>query len=640
MFGLFLVFRALATDDSFDDKVAAELQASNPAAVADWDAANAARDAGEHEAAVARYAAVEAAAPGFFHATRRRCGELLQLGNVVDAEAACRAAVATERTPENLRSLAQVLLTHEGETPTAAALEVERLADEAVAADPTDVTGLLLQCQANLVLSDVQGLGVCSRAIIRHAPEEMAGHYFAAYAWASEGDFDAAQASLDRAHDRGLDDETYARFSAGIEENRPAWPGILQAALGVTVAWFAVLGLLWLSGTQLSAMTLRAAAQAPSGNTGAAVGLSSRIRGLYGSVLWLSCAFYYLSIPLLILATLGLGGGILFAVFAVGYIPIKLVVIVLVVVVVSVFALLKSLFVRARDEDPGERLDLAAHPRLSAVLGDVAERVGTRKVDTVFLTPGTDVAVFERGGLGKQLRGTSERCLVLGVGVLDGFRLRPFKAVLAHEYGHFSNQDTAGGGFALRVRRSVNALARGLIEGGAAGISPAWLFLRGFMHVFLRISQGASRLQEVLADRWAAFTYGATAFEEGLRHVIARSVGFDAHASATLHEVVTAQKGLSNLYSFAPEQGVDATEVARNAEEALSRAPTEFDSHPAPLQRFAWVHALGATGVPAAEDDDAPVWELFSDREALERQMTDQIRANVAMAHSVVIGRG
>ena len=42
------------------------------------------------------------------------------------------------------------------------------------------------------------------------------------------------------------------------------------------------------------------------------------------------------------------------------------------------------------------------------------------------------------------------------------------KAVLAHEYGHFANRDTAGGGFALAVRRAVLEMARTLAEGGAA----------------------------------------------------------------------------------------------------------------------------------------------------------------------------
>jgi hypothetical protein len=44
--------------------------------------------------------------------------------------------------------------------------------------------------------------------------------------------------------------------------------------------------------------------------------------------------------------------------------------------------------------------------------------------------------------------------------------------------------------------------------------------------LFRRISHGATRLQEVLADRTAAGLYGAQAFEEGLRHVVRRQIEF------------------------------------------------------------------------------------------------------------------
>jgi hypothetical protein len=107
---------------------------------------------------------------------------------------------------------------------------------------------------------------------------------------------------------------------------------------------------------------------------------------------------------------------------------------------------------------------------LRALLDEVAETIGTRPVDNVYLTPGTEVAVFERGGLWRQLQGNTERCLILGIGVLEGFQLGPLRAVLAHEYGHFQNRDTAGGGLALAVRRSLFTMAQGLAQGGAAAL--------------------------------------------------------------------------------------------------------------------------------------------------------------------------
>jgi Zn-dependent protease with chaperone function len=216
-------------------------------------------------------------------------------------------------------------------------------------------------------------------------------------------------------------------------------------------------------------------------------------------------------------------------------------------------------------------------------------------------------------------------------------RVAAFQAVLAHEYGHFSNRDTAGGGLALSVRRSVVVLATHLARGGAAHwYNPAWLFVNGFHRVFLRISQGASRLQEVLADRWAALLFGAHAFEEGLRHVIDRSVRFDVHADAAIREVVEAKRPLANLYQHTLSGAVDEATVERKIRESVEREASPYDSHPCPLDRFRWVHALG-TPAPRVENGAEPAWSLFRHRDAIEERMTNVIRSAVRANHGISI---
>lgn len=400
------------------------------------------------------------------------------------------------------------------------------------------------------------------------------------------------------------------------------------AAIIVSV-WLGSLLLLLASGWTLSRAALRAAERIPSQPTGEAQGLDARLRRLYKGVLWLSCAYYWISIPLVALAVIGVAGGLLYAIFAIGHIPLKLVVIIVVLAGVSLISIVKSLFARNRDEDPGLRMDLAEEPRLAALLREVADRIGTRPVDNVYLTPGTDLAVMERGGMRQQLGGTPERCLILGVAVLEGMMLGPFRAILAHEYGHFSNRDTAGGGLALAVRRSLLNMAHHLAVGGAAEwYNPAWLFVNGFYRVFLRISQGASRLQEVLADRWAAFTYGGRSFERGLRHVIERSIHFNAFATAALNEVIRKKEPLPNLYAYRPSK-LDTASIDYQIEEALQAEASPYDSHPCPADRIRWVQAIGS-GQASSADDESLTWSLFRDREEIERRLTGQVRQNMS----------
>jgi hypothetical protein len=76
--------------------------------------------------------------------------------------------------------------------------------------------------------------------------------------------------------------------------------------------------------------------------------------------------------------------------------------------------------------------------------------------------------------------------------------------VLAHEYGHLSHRDTAGGDVALRVNRDMMKFAYAMARAGqAVWWNTAFQFLRVYHFLFRRISHGATRLQEVLAD-WAA----------------------------------------------------------------------------------------------------------------------------------------
>jgi Zn-dependent protease with chaperone function len=504
--------------------------------------------------------------------------------------------------------------------------EASLLAKSALHDARDDLSTMIGVAQVALGVGDDALFGSATQRLQRIAPELMLTHYFVGLRAAMRGEWSAARDALKTAKAKGFPADQYDALMARIDDAEP-WPSrVWPLALRVAAGWTACLLLLLLLGSLLSMLTMRAARRLPT-LSGHQSDLSLALRRTYAAVIAAACAFYYVSLPLVVVAVLGGAAGIIYGFIALGHVPIKLVLVVGLVALVSAWAVVKSVFVRARDNDPGSKLDLAREPGVRALLDEVAAKVGTRAVDSVYLTPGTDVAVFERGGMVKQMRGQSERCLVLGLGVLDGMRLTDLKAILAHEYGHFSNRDTAGGGLALAVRRSLISMAQGLAQGGAATwYNPAWWFFRGFFSVFLRVSQGASRLQEVLADRWAAFCYGSEAFVRGLTHVIERSVRFDAQANVALRSELEARSALTNLYSHLRSAQISESDVSREVQEALERKPSAFDSHPAPRDRIAWVRALAAPEPTCSDADREPeAWTVFADRERLEWQMTQQV---------------
>jgi Zn-dependent protease with chaperone function len=620
--------------DDFTTGITEKLREQDPDAADLFVRANAAVEREDFVEAERLYLQVLDRRPDFFHAARRAARVLLWQGRHVEALDFARRAFAVSDTPANRSALIDALLAD----PSAEAIaQARQLALPLVQTPDLEPEEIASVCLAAVNAEDLALLRQGSAYLRSTAPEQLLTAYWWWVTAMSSGDWRDADVAVERARELGLGDELYREMRADTDAVVPLVDRYKTLAAMIGGGWIAGLATLTLAGFLLSGLTLRAVGH-PGAQSGEVSAMSGAVRGLYRAVLWLSCAFYYISLPLVVLAVVGVGGGLLYLFFAVGHIPIKLALIVLGLTLFTLFAILRSLFVRGRDEDPGQRLNLSAHPRIRDLLDRVAERIGTRPVDNVYLTPGTDLAVMERGGMLKLLRGSTERCLILGAGVLEGLKIRPFQAILAHEYGHFSNRDTAGGGFALSVRRSVMTLAIGLVEGGAAGwYNPAWVFLNVFQRVFLRISQGASRLQEILADRWAALAYGASAFETGLRHVIRRSIEFDAAANVVLQDAVTNRKPLDNLYEGVLSRDHGEPDLAGSVEAAINREPSPYDSHPSPADRFELVRRLEAAPRDDEAGPDEEVWSLFESKREIEQWMTQQVLESVRAVYAVEI---
>jgi len=310
----------------------------------------------------------------------------------------------------------------------------------------------------------------------------------------------------------------------------------------------------------------------------------------------------------------------------IGRIPIKLVLILCVGAVVTVYKMFRSLFLKLEKEDPGRALKLEEAPRLWDLTKNVANTVQTRAIDEIRITPGTEVAVYEKGTLRERSNDKAKRILILGVGALNGFELNSFRAVLAHEYGHFTNRDTAGGDVAMRVNDHMLKFAKAMyISGQAVWWNVAFQFLRVYHFIFRRLSHGATRLQEVLADRVAALKYGAKAFEDGLTHVVRKGAEFQALATREINASAAAQRRLQNLYELT---GDDNPDIRESAEMELNRETSEDDTHPSPTDRFRFTRRITTQTEPPIS---GMVWDLFADREALTTEMTAFVQGELGL---------
>jgi hypothetical protein len=331
-----------------------------------------------------------------------------------------------------------------------------------------------------------------------------------------------------------------------------------------------------------------------------------------------------------ILLVVAVAGGVFYGFYMLGRIPIKLVLVLGFGAIITVFQMIRSLFSRVKQEDPGRALNEQEAPGLWTLVREVAGRVGTRPVDEIRITPGTDLAVYERGSFRERMSDEAQRILILGVGVLNGFRQGAFRAVLAHEYGHFLHRDTAGGDVALRVNADMMRFAHAMLTSGqATRWNVAFQFLRLYHFLFRRITHGATRLQEMHADRIAVQQFGAAAFEEGLTHAVRRDVEFTHLASREVNEAIETRRAMQNLYDLSEEKEDEQKTITEKVDALLNRETTEDDTHPSPAYRFRLASRIICKNEPPAT---GMVWELFSNREGLTKEMSSLINEQVRTA--------
>ena len=607
---------------SRERKIEEALASVAPGAVPTFRRATEARDSGRNAEAEPLFREVFAAAPTFTPAMRRLGGVLVELGREGEGLPLLKQAVQVDRSPENLVSLALGLAYRAGgkmgsieDQQTALALAKESARANR---DPDDESYHAMVAQLALGLDDNRSFREAAEALASQHPRTTATHYFAAIAAAMDGRWEQAEGEIREAERLGLPHEAAERFLAsGVHSRANVWRYARYTAY-LLVAWIVGLLLLFVAGRVLSSKMLSSIERADPNVL--ASDAERSLRSVYRRLINCAGAYYYVSLPFVVVLVLGGAAAVVYGFMMIGRVPIKLVALLVLGAVVTVFKMLQSLFIKVAAADPGRTLAPVEAPALWELARDVAQSVGTRAVDEIRITPGTEMAVYERGSASERRRDVAHRVLVLGVGLVNGFQLGAFRAVLAHEYGHFAHRDTAGGDVALRVRRDITMFAIALYQQGqAVWWNLAFQFLRVYDFLFRRISHGAIRLQEVLADRMAAHVNGPAAFEEGLRHVIARSVEFESAVTLELRSAAQSRRPVHDLYSLPPLPTLASMDVEKRIADALSRPTTEDDTHPGPSDRFRLVRDVSYNG---GQPDPTPVWDLFAARQQLTAEMT------------------
>jgi Zn-dependent protease with chaperone function len=596
----------------------------SPQAVPIFQEATRALDADDLQAARRGYERVLELVPEFPDANRRLSHVYRALDDGQSALTYAERAHSAEPSPYNEQALALALLMVADDQATAErALAHARSAAEAL---PDEVEPQLTLFFTAGLNDDVETMREASAALKRLAPDALVTHYVAALLAAQDGRWEEAGRELSLAEEAGLP----AQEALGLREvidaaSRRRWWMLAGAfALG---GWLIAPLLLLAVGGLLSKITLATVRRTQATARFEVSRAERAVRTIYRGVIALSAFYFYLSLPVVaLIVTLG-AGGILYALYVGPGVPVRLAIGLALLVLYSLYAIVRGIFVRIREQEPGRALAREEAPRLWALAEQVAQRVGTEPIESIYVTPLPTIAVTERGRRWFRPRAAGKRTLFLGLGALNGMTQGQLAAILAHEYGHFSNRDTAGGDLANRTGASIGQIAYSLAASGQARwYNPVWLFLRGFDHLFVRITRGASRLQEILADRYSVQAYGARDFVAGLKQSIRQGVTFHIQAEHEIDAALDQGRALPNLFVLAPPRSEQVREqVEAEIEREMSRVTRPFDAHPAPKERIALLERLAEDERLAVDDRPAEnvgqAWALIDDPAALQAEM-------------------
>ena len=271
---------------------------------------------------------------------------------------------------------------------------------------------------------------------------------------------------------------------------------------------------------------------------------------------------------------------------------------------------------RDRFVAPGPLLEPAQHPQLFRWVRQTAAVTGQAMPSEVYLVPDVNAWVAERGGV---LGFGSRRVMGLGLPLLRLLSIDEFRAVLAHEFGHFHGGDTRLGPWIYKTRAAIGRTIEGL-GGGALHKPFLW-----YGKLFLRVTHAVSRRQELSADALAAGSVGARPLAAGLRKVHGAGPAFAEYWRREVLPILDAglRPPIAEGWARFTRAPAVADALRRTLDAALGAAESDpYDTHPPLAERLA---ALRAEPAGPAAGNDEPATSLLADLPGAELRLLETL---------------
>lgn len=324
-------------------------------------------------------------------------------------------------------------------------------------------------------------------------------------------------------------------------------------------------------------------------------------------------------------------------------------------VMVFIF-LIKFLFAVSRFDNSGSiELKEKDQPELFAFVRQVATDAQAPFPKKIFLSADVNAAVFYNSSFWSMFFPVRKN-LLIGLGLVNTVNLSEFKAVIAHEFGHFSQRSMKLGSFVYNVNRIIYNM---LFENrGYGNAIDNWARIHGifafFANIAVTIARGIqwvlkqmyelinksymalSREMEFHADAVAASVSGGANLVSALRRVELGQLSYDM-VLEKCNDLFREKKYSSDIYSNQrvilkqlaanfklPEQNglpvVNDEFLALNNTSRLN-IKDQWASHPSTDDREKHLNSLGII----AETIDKSAWVIFRNREEWQQRLTQII---------------
>lgn len=323
----------------------------------------------------------------------------------------------------------------------------------------------------------------------------------------------------------------------------------------------------------------------------------------------------------------------------------------------SIF-MLKSLFLfKKREKIPFKEITKEDEPVLVDYIYKVADEIGAPRPHKIYLSDRVNASVFYDLSI-LNILFPSKKNLEIGLGLVNVLNIGEFKAILAHEFGHFAQRSMLLGRYvyvaqqiAERVVRKRDILDNGLGILRGIDIRIAWIgwilsiivwAVRSVTELLFSVvvwaERALSREMEFQADNVSVSVTGSDALINALHKLRAADEGYHA-AFAMMNKLAEDKKAAPNLFTLQQNYIEKMRWILDNPEYGLSpkfdhpdgnnrvfknrivNPPEMWSTHPADLDREENAKRIY---ISARIDERSP-WKLLKSSQETQKEVTKDL---------------